>query len=266
MKKSLLHLTSLLFCVSFILILPSFSAFAQDRPQIDPQVDRLLRQMSNYVGSLGQFEIKAQTAYDSILDSGQKITYLNQVEILLKRPNKLYVHRTGMIRDQEIFYNGETLTLFGRKKKLYAVAPVPSSVDKMLDYAIDVLHLPAPGSDLLYSDVYSGLSEDLESCIYVGKNKVNSIPCHHIACRSGEVDWQLWIEAGDHPVPRRYVITSKWVTGSPEYVITIYDWNPKVKITDNQFNFKPPSGAKKIRFLTPEQLENIRKKVRELKR
>ncbi len=252
-----------LFCVFFVfyLLLPSISY--SENSDIDPMADKILRQMSEYLKGLDHFIIRAETAYETVLDTGQKLTYLNQVSVYLQRPNRLYVHRTGMIRDQEIFYNGKTLTIFGRKKRLYAIAQVPPTLDSMFDYAISQLHLTAPGSDLFYTDVYGGLMGDVESGMYIGKNKVNGIMCHHLAYRGSEVDWQLWVEDGPCPIPRKYVITTKWVTGAPEYSMTILDFDSKTPIPGPIFIFKPPKDAKRVAFLTPSQIERLKKHIKE---
>jgi hypothetical protein len=136
----------------------------------------------------------------------------------------------------------------------------------MLDYVTDNLNLPAPGSDLFYSEVYDGLSSDITSGIYIGKNIVNGVLCHHLAYRGKEVDWQLWVEAGDKPVPRKYVITSKWLTGGPEYSMTIYKWDTSSQIPENRFDFTPPEGASKIRFLTQEDVKAAKRKIKEYKK
>ena len=253
-----------LFLILFAIFLLSSASYGEkSNPNVDPMADKVLKQMSDYLKGLDHFMVRAETAYETVLDNGQKLTYLNQVAVYLQRPNRLYVHRTGMVRDQEIFYNGKTLTIFGRKKKLYAVAQVPSTLDEMFDYAISELHLPAPGCDLFYTDVYEGLMADVESGTYVGKNKVNGVMCHHLAYRNSEVDWQLWVEEGPRPIPRKYIITSKWVTGAPEYSMTVLELDSKTPIPDAIFTFKPPKDAKKIAFLTPSQIDTLKRQIKE---
>ncbi len=243
-------------------ILVPVLANATDRSQeVDPEADKILRQMCEYLKTEKHVIVRAETSYESILDSGQKLTYVNQVQIYLKRPDRLYIHRTGMIRNQDVFYNGKTLTLYSRNKNVYASTKAPPTIDEMLDYATEVLNLSAPGSDLFYSDAYQGLTSDVYAGIYVGKNRVNGALCHHLAFRAGDVDWQLWIETGDRPVPRKYIITSKWITGAPEYSMTIYDWDTKTDIPESRFQFNPPEGASRIMFLTPEEINAARAKI-----
>jgi hypothetical protein len=46
-------------------------------------------------------------------------------------------------------------------------------------------------------------------------------------------------------VPRKYVITSKTVTGAPQYTLRTRDWKTDAFDADT-FVFKPPAGATKI--------------------
>ena len=258
-----LRVCAMFFCMIFCIAGQSFATGDGQAPKVEPRADQILKQMSDYLKNLKQFTVTAQTSYESILDDGEKITYLNQAEIVIKRPNRLYIHRTGMIRDQEYFYDGKTFTVYGRNKNLYASAQVPPTLDQMLEYATDVLNLPAPGNDLFYSDVYEGLMSDVISGIYVGKNKIDGVLCHHLAYRGSEVDWQIWIQDGEEPLPRLYIITSKWITGAPEYSMAIRKWDVGKEIPDKRFHFVPPKGATKIRFLTAQEVESVKRKIKE---
>jgi hypothetical protein len=52
----------------------------------------------------------------------------------------------------------------------------------------------------------------------------------------------------------KYVITTKWITGAPEYSIRLRDWNTNPQISANRFTFTPPAGATLLEALPPSQL------------
>jgi len=97
-----------------VLVLISISVFPQgslsQTPDVDSKADQTLRKMSDYLAQLQQFKIKTENMLEIVLTSGQKIQYDNQLDIAIKRPNKLRVSREGEVYDQEFYYNGETLT------------------------------------------------------------------------------------------------------------------------------------------------------------
>ena len=91
-----------------------------------------------------------------------------------------------------------------------------------------------------------GLLTGVVSGTYLGWGYVNGVQCHHLAFRADHVDWQIWIQTGDTPLPVKYVITSKWLTGAPQYTVRFHSWNTKPKIDANQFEFTVPKGAQKL--------------------
>jgi hypothetical protein len=84
----------------------------------------------------------------------------------------------------------------------------------------------------------------------VGSSTVGGVEVHHLAFRGSVVDWQIWIEKGDRPLPRKYVITSKWIAGAPQFTAVFSDWNTAAKLDDAQFAFSPPPEAQKIGFIS----------------
>jgi hypothetical protein len=69
-----------------------------------------------------------------------------------------------------------------------------------------------------------------------------------------EVDWQIWIAQGARPYPCRYVITSKNVTGWPQYTLDITAWKAGPEVAPDGFKLEIPAGAKK---LTADQVPDL---------
>jgi hypothetical protein len=51
----------------------------------------------------------------------------------------------------------------------------------------------------------------------LGSGVIGGVECNHLAFRTPDVDWQIWIAQGDRPYPCLYVITSPKVAGYPQY-------------------------------------------------
>jgi hypothetical protein len=167
----------------------------------------------------------------------------------VSRPNKLRAHRKGDILNQEFFYDGKTLTLFNPKENLYATTAAPPTIDEMLDFAREKLDIIAPAAELLYKNAAERMLKGSSSGFVVGPSVIGGVKCTHLAFRGAEVDWQIWIEDGDKPLPRKFILTSKKVTGEPQFAVVIRSWDMAPKLTDKEFSFAPPKGAKKIEFL-----------------
>ena len=216
---------------------------------IDPQAEKLLRRMSDYLAGRQQFGLKAESTIEAVLTSGQKIQFDSPGTLVLSRPNKLHAHRKGDIANQEFFYDGKTLTLYNPKENLYATTDAPPTLDEAFDFAREKLDIIAPGTDLLYKNAADKMLKASSSGFVVGPSVVTGVKATHLAFRAADVDWQVWIEDGNNPLPRKFILTSKQVKGEPQFTVVIRSWDLAPKLTDKEFVFTPPKGAKKIEFL-----------------
>jgi hypothetical protein len=226
---------------------------------VDPKADRLLRAMSSELAKTKDFQFDARHVYEGVTADGQKLQTLAQAHVQVQRPNKLRSDRLGPVANLTLYYDGNNLTLYGKRANLYATTNAPRQLDDAIDFARERLDLEAPGADLLYSNVYDGLMSDVQSGKYIALEPVGDRMCHHLAYRANETDWQIWIEDGPHPLPCRYVITSKRVKGSPEYMVELTNWQESA-IPEDHFVFTPPRGAQRIEFLALRGIKGEMKK------
>ena len=216
---------------------------------IEPQAEKLLRRMSDYLASRQQFTAKAESTLEVVLTSGQKLQFGSPATASVWRPNRLRADRKGDIVNQEFYYDGKTLTLYNPKENLYAATAAPPTLDETLDFAREKLDVIAPGAEFLYGNAAERMLKETTSGFVVGPSVVAGVKCTHLAFRGPEVDWQIWIEDGDKPLPRKFILTSKKVAGEPQFTVLVRSWDLTPKLTNREFTFTPPKGAKKIEFL-----------------
>ncbi len=222
---------------------------------IDPEADKILQSMSSYLAQTQAFSVNADIDFEVVARNGQKLQLSSFATIVLQRPNKFQIQRRGMLADAEFIFDGEMLTLHGKRNNVYAQLDVPGTIDDAIRAFEMETGIPAPGADLLFADPYAILSTGVENSTYIGTAYINGIECHHLAFREDEFDWQLWVQSGDRPLPMKYVITSKWITGAPQYEIRLRDWNTNPQIDDEQFTFAAPEGATRLETLPTEELD-----------
>ena len=156
----------------------------------------------------------------------------------MSRPNKLRANRKGDIVNQEFFYDGKTLTLYNPQENLYATTAAPPTIDEMLDFAREKLDIIAPAAELLYKNAAERMLKESSSGFVVGPSVVGGVKSTHLAFRGAEVDWQIWIEDGDKPLPRKFILTSKKVAGEPQFTVLIRSWDVAPKLTNQMFTFR----------------------------
>ena len=216
---------------------------------MQPEAEKLLRRMSDYLKGLQKFTVRTENTIEAVLTSGQKLQFASPAMASVWRPNRLHADRKGDIVDQEFFYDGKNLTLYNPKENLYATTAAPPTIDAMLDFAREKLDVIAPGAELMYSNAADRMLKESSSGFVVGPGVVAGVKTTHLAFRGAEVDWQIWIEDGSKPLPRKFILTSKKVTGEPQFTILMRSWDSNPKLTEKEFTFTPPKGAKKIEFL-----------------
>ena len=99
---------------------------------------------------------------------------------------------------------------------------------------------------MLLSTAYDELMRDVVDEKDLGSGVIGGIACDHLAFRTSEVDWQIWIAQGKHPVPYRFVITSKLVDGGLQYAIQTRNWKTKSAVAAADFDFKNTTKAEKV--------------------
>jgi hypothetical protein len=233
-----------------LLVLTGLPEIGHAQPTgVEPQAEKLLRRMSDYLAGRQQFSLKAESTLEAVLTSGQKLQYDSPATLMVSRPNKLRAHRKGDLANQEFFYDGKTLTLYNPRENLYATTAAPATLDETLDFAREKLDILAPAAELLYKNAAEKMLKEASAGFVVGQSIVAGVKCSHLAFRGAEVDWQIWIEDGDKPLPRKFMITTKQVSGAPQFTVLIRSWDVATKLSNQEFTFTPPKGAKKIEFL-----------------
>ncbi|MCC6609072.1 MAG: DUF2092 domain-containing protein [Burkholderiales bacterium] len=215
---------------------------------IDPQALAILKKSTDYVAGLEAFSVDTTSTIEVVLTSGQKIQFDHAAVALVQRPDKLVARRQGDLVNQTFYYDGKHLTLYNPGEKYYATVAAPDTLEGALDFARERLDIIAPASDLFYRNAYELLTADIKSGFVVGKAVVGGARCDHLAFRNADVDWQIWIEEGARPLPRKYVITSTQVVGAPQFA-ALTTWNTAPKFVAGAFVFTPPKDGRKIDFL-----------------
>ena len=216
---------------------------------IDPQAEQLFKASTAYLAGQKQFSVDTRSTIEAVLKSGQKVEFDQAASLSVQRPNKLRAERRGDRVDQIFYYDGKSLTLLNPRDNYYATVAAPGTVEEMLDYARESLDIVAPAGDLLYKNAFNILMQDVTSGFVVGKGVVEGVRCDHLAFRAPHVDWQIWIQEGSQPLPRKLVITSTDVAGGPRFAVVMTKWNLAPKFTAETFVFTPPKGAIKVDFL-----------------
>jgi hypothetical protein len=206
----------------------------------------LVKAMSDYMSAQSAISFSFDTDLEIVTKDKQKLALASSGTVTLSRPDKVHVTRRGGFADVEAIFDGKTLSLIGRNANVYGQVDVPGSIDHLIDELRDKYHRPVPGADLLESNVYDALMPQVIDAKDLGSGVIGGVECDHLAFRTNEVDWQIWIAQGARPYPCQYVITSKLVDNGPQYSVQIRDWKTGNEVASDDFSFKNSTDAKKL--------------------
>jgi len=239
--------------ISLILLLtllaPRSFAAAQEADTIDPQANQVLQQMGEYLGSLEHFRVHAEAAADEVIDTGQLIAFGHTVDMVVRRPDRLWVDVNGDIGHKRVLYDGRTARLLDYTYGTVAQTEGRATIEATIDDLIDRLGVVVPLAELAFDDPYATLIGNVETGSYLGIRVVDGIEYHHLAFTQETIDWEVWIENGARPLPRKLLIRYKDEPGSPQFVAILSDWDLADASPDALFSSQTPIGMTPIEFI-----------------
>jgi hypothetical protein len=93
------------------------------------------------------------------------------------------------------------------------------------------------------------IDKRLEELVFIEISKITDKPCVHLAGRTDQVDFQMWLPEKGQPLPRRVVITYRNEDGQPNFWADFENWRLAPSIAPQDFAFTPPEGTERIPFL-----------------
>jgi hypothetical protein len=216
---------------------------------IPEKVDKLLKNMSKRLTKAKTFVMEADLLIDEVLDSGLLVQRAAKLKLQAQRPNGLRAIMTSDTEERTIWYDGETMTIADVDDNVHVTVPVPDKIGPAMDHIMDHYGVSIPLSDFFHENPYEALTASVERAYYIGMSQVNGVACHHLAFAQESVDWQLWIEAGDRPLPRKLVIVYKNDLGAPHYTATLASVKLQDPVPKDTFNAVIPDGSLRIDLL-----------------
>jgi len=232
--------------------LPTFAsaqtpAPAAAAPAIEPEAMAALNAMGAYLRTLKAFQVRAATTTEDVLDDGEKIQFAGVTDLLAQAPNRLRAEVVSDRQERMYLYDGKTFTLFAKRVGYYATVPAPPTTVELVDRLDEKYGIEVPLVDLFRWGGARSSAAEIKSATDIGPSVVEGTTCEHYAFRQPGLDWQIWIQQGDYPLPRKLVLTTLTDEARPQHT-TVYTWNVTPSFNDAAFTFDPPSDAKKIVF------------------
>jgi hypothetical protein len=214
-------------------------------PAVAPEAIATLDRMGAYLRTLRAFQVEAKISKEDVLDDGEKIQLDSVARLLAQKPDRLRLEVTSDRQQRLFFFDGKGLTLFAPRSSYYATVPAPPTLLELADLLEAKYAMELPLVDLFRWGGPRSESDTITSARDVGPSEVGGTTCEHYAFRQHGLDWQIWIQNGDYPLPRKVVLTTTTDEARPQYS-AVYTWNLAPSFDSGAFTFVPPSDAHRI--------------------
>ncbi|KQW78782.1 DUF2092 domain-containing protein [Brevundimonas sp. Root1279] len=214
---------------------------------VSPDAVQALHRMGAYLGTLVSFEITAETSRELMLGADQKFDLDGVATYRVRRPNALFVENTTPRKQRRFIYDGQHFTVYAPSRSYYATVDAPPTIGELLNLAAERYGVELPLEDLFHWGDPANLPQNLEFAAHVGTAMINGVQTDQYIFRQPEMDWQIWIQQGSEPLPRKIAIIDRTDPTLPKFSATL-DWNLSPTFDARTFAFAPDADDKAIQF------------------
>jgi len=213
---------------------------------VEPAAIDALKKMSAFLTSAQTLAITSKGSLDVVTGDDQRIQLDGVTQYKVRRPG-FVIDYSSDIKNRRFIYDGKTFTVYSPSLGFYASVPAPPTNREALNAIYKNYGIALPLEDLFrWGD---GESADrlraMKSAYSLGAATVDGVATDHYAYRESDVDWEVWIQQGDQPLPRKLVIVDRTDAARPTFIARL-DWQLNPTFSDSDFAFVPDANAKRI--------------------
>ena len=226
-------------------------------PDVDPRAVEALKKMSTYLQTLQTFRLTSEASLDVITVQDQKVQLDMISTYQVKRPG-IRIDWVSDQKNRQFYYDGRQFTLVAPTLGYYATVDAPPTNREFLAALYDKTGVELPLADLFrWSDAdHADDIAKLTSAFSVGTATLDGVATDHWAYRTDEFDWELWIEQGDRPLPRKFVLIDRTDPTLPAFIARL-TWQLNPTLDPAAFTYVPTGDVVAISFNSPQAEEAV---------
>ena len=246
-RASLLKLTPV---VSLTLLCAAMAGPLRAEDKLDKKVVELCKKVGDLYKNAKTLHTEAAIV-TKIDNNGQKremnVTAVYEIE----RPNRLSL-KTQVSGDgkkgPDVICDGKKLTVYRKAIQQYVQEDAPKDVSglgsKVLPIGPATTGILVP--NILNDDPADSLLQGVNSCSYVGLDKVDGTPAHHMKFSQDQFDWEMWVASEGKPFVLRMSQSADGGNGKATSTETYKNSTVDVPVGKDAFTFSPPKDASKV--------------------
>jgi hypothetical protein len=222
------------------------------KPVLEPKAIELLKASCAKLAAAHTMSFTAEVTYESPSRSGFPLAYTTKSEVVMQRPDKLRVITLGDGPASEFYYDGKFMMAYAPAENLVAISPAPPTIDQTMEVAYHAAAIYFPFDDVIVSDPYKDISDDLRMAFYIGQSKVVAdTVTDMVAYDTGGVFIEVWIGADDK-LPRMLRAIYADDPMKLRHRLVLSNWQIDPNVSDDFFTSEKAKAATKIKFARPD--------------
>jgi hypothetical protein len=229
-------------------------ARAQDRaPPVEPAISEdagaAVSAMRKTL-SAPALSFTARTMRVYLDEAGQPLHVFHTLKVVVRAPDRLKVQATGDDGSNELYYDGNSVSIFSPDRREYAGIAAPGGIELALNEVMGKLKIDFPLVSFFAVSPERSLLRGVVAGWQVGTANIDGVECRHLLfLKRGGTDLELWVEKNDAAIPHRLIVTHRLLPGQPSFVAELTNWDSRIRPSDSEFVFQAPSTAKQIQLI-----------------
>src|SRR5690348_2778382 len=150
----------------------SHGEVADSVPERDQSALSALERMGDYLRTLTAFQLTADVVTEDVRTDGQKVQIIRSVDLVAKRPNRLFADIRNDRQRRLFFFDGKRFTLYAPRPNFYATIDAPPTIEKLADVLEDKYDLELPLVDLFRWGTPEANVNSITSAIDLGPSAI----------------------------------------------------------------------------------------------
>ena len=215
---------------------------------VEPAAIDALKAMSAYLMTATTLGITSQGSLDVVTNDGQRIQLDATTQYKIRRPG-FVIDYVSDLKNRRFIYDGKNFTVYSPQLGFYATVAAPPTNREALDTVYKKFGIALPLEDLFrWGEGSSAVRlQAMKSAYSAGTATIDGVETDHYAFREADVDWEVWIQRGDKPVPRKLVIVDRTDPSKPTFIARL-NWQMNPTFADSDFAFVADGNAKRIQL------------------
>jgi hypothetical protein len=221
-------------------------------PDIEPKAVEIIKTSCARLAAAHSMSFTAEVTYESPSRIGFPLAYTTKSDVMLRRPDKLRVITFGDGPRSEFYYDGKIMMAYAAAEDLVAVADAPPTIDETMEVAYHIAAIYFPFDDVIVSDPYADISQDLRMAFYIGQSTVvGGTTTDMVAYDTGGVFVEMWVGTEDK-LPRMLRAIFADDPQQLRHRLELSNWQIDPAIPADVFGSAKATAAKHIKFARPD--------------